>query len=68
MVARCSIRCFAASWGQRKLNACAGELEQVLTAEDALLFIGLCSGCVERIGAHNRDGVWDSQGSGFRLA
>ena len=43
------------------------ELESVLEAEDALLFIGLCSGCVQRISARNRKGVWEEVKSGFRL-
>jgi CRISPR-associated protein Cas2 len=34
------------------------ELERVLADEDALLFVGLCSACVERIIARNRDGEW----------
>lgn len=37
------------------------ELERVLEAEDSLLFIGLCSGCVERIKARNREIDWQDQ-------
>ena len=36
-------------------------------AEDALMFIGLCSGCVERITARNRKGVWEEKPM-FRIA
>ena len=34
------------------------ELERVLEDEDSLLFVGLCSACVERIVARNRNGEW----------
>jgi CRISPR-associated protein Cas2 len=58
---------FRCKLGPTEIERLRWELERVLTAEDALLFIGLCSGCVERIGARNRDGAWDTQGGGFSL-
>ncbi len=44
------------------------ELESVLEAEDSLMFIGLCSGCVSRISSRNRDGVWEEEHKNFKLA
>jgi len=43
------------------------ELESVLEAEDALMFIGLCSGCVKRITSRNRDGIWEEKET-FQIA
>jgi hypothetical protein len=40
----------------------------VLETEDSLMFIGLCSSCVARIGARNRDGVWEEEEVGYRVA
>jgi CRISPR-associated protein Cas2 len=37
------------------------ELERVLDSEDSLLFIGLCSACVDRVVARNRDGEWPAE-------
>jgi len=59
---------FRCRLGPTEVERLRWELERVLTDEDALLFIGLCTGCVERISARNREGVWDKQESGFRLA
>jgi CRISPR-associated protein Cas2 len=43
------------------------ELERVLDSEDALLFVGLCSGCVERITSRNRKNEWQPEPGKFRL-
>src|SRR5215467_12296594 len=59
---------FRCKLGPADVERLRWELERVLEAEDALLFIGLCSGCVERISARNRDGVWEEEDTGFRLA
>lgn len=37
------------------------EMERVLDDEDSLLFIGLCSACVERIVTRNRKGEWPQE-------
>ncbi|MCI0412371.1 CRISPR-associated endonuclease Cas2 [bacterium] len=42
------------------------ELEKVLEPEDALMFVGLCSNCVERTILRNRVGVWENE-SAFRV-
>ncbi len=44
------------------------ELEGVLDSEDALLFIGLCSGCVERVVARNRKESWIEEKKSFLFA
>jgi CRISPR-associated protein Cas2 len=43
------------------------ELESVLEAEDALLFVGLCPGCVQAISSRNRKGEWDDEAPGFQI-
>jgi hypothetical protein len=42
------------------------ELERRLSAEDSVLFVGLCDGCVARIIARNRPEVWEAEES-FRI-
>ena len=59
---------FRCRLGPAEVERLRWELERVLAAEDALLFVGLCSGCVERISARNRDGVWDRREGRFRFA
>ena len=59
---------FRCKLGPTEIERLRWELERVLETEDALMFIGLCSGCVERITARNRDGVWEEEKSGFLLA
>lgn len=59
---------FRCKLGPAELERLRWELEKVLEAEDALMFIGLCSGCVQRISSRNRDGVWEQEDeSGFCL-
>jgi len=58
---------FRCQLGTVELERLRWELESVLEAEDALMFIGLCSGCVERITARNRDGIWEEKPT-FRIA
>jgi len=58
---------FRCQLGPVEIERLRWELESVLEAEDALMFIGLCSGCVERITARNRDGVWEEKGT-FQIA
>ena len=52
---------FRCKLGPVEVERLRWELESVLEAEDALMFIGLCSGCVERITARNRDGIWEEK-------
>jgi CRISPR-associated protein Cas2 len=59
---------FRCKLGPAEIERLRWELEQVLDAEDDLMFIGLCSGCVERISARNRAGVWEETRKGFFLA
>jgi CRISPR-associated protein Cas2 len=58
-------RCYLSQVEFEKLR---WELEKVLEAEDALLFVGLCSGCVERVNARNRKEAWAEERSSFRFA
>ena len=58
---------FRCQLGPVEIERLRWELESVLEAEDALMFIGLCSGCVERITARNRAGVWEEKGT-FQIA
>lgn len=44
--------------GQKEFERLRWELEQVLDQEDALLLVGLCSGCVQRVVAKNRREDW----------
>lgn len=44
------------------------ELERVLDEEDALLFIGICDGCVQRISARNRKEAWGEERTRFIVA
>lgn len=59
---------FRCKLGPAEVERLRWELESVLESEDDLMFIGLCSGCVERITARNRDGVWEEEQKGFVLA
>jgi CRISPR-associated protein Cas2 len=52
---------FRCQLGTAEAERLRWELESVLETEDALMFIGLCSGCVERITARNREGVWEEK-------
>ena len=45
----------------RDLERLRWELERVLDEEDSLLFVGLCSACVDRVVARNRDGEWPQE-------
>lgn len=54
---------FRCQLGPADVERLRWELEQVLEAEDALLFVGLCSGCVARINVRNRDGTWEQEDS-----
>jgi CRISPR-associated protein Cas2 len=44
----------------RSLEKLRWELERRLAAEDALLIVGLCDGCVERVVARNRPESWNA--------
>lgn len=59
---------FRCKLGPADIEKLRWELENVLEAEDALMFIGLCSSCVDRISARNREGVWEEEEVGFRVA
>lgn len=59
---------FRCKLGPADIEKLRWKLERVLEAEDALMFIGLCSSCVDRISARNRDGVWEEEEVGFRVA
>jgi CRISPR-associated protein Cas2 len=52
---------FRCRLGTVELERLRWELERVLEEEDSLLFVGLCSGCVERIAARNREGTWEEE-------
>lgn len=43
----------------RQLEQLRWELERVLDAEDSLLFVPLCAGCVTRMVMRNRKDVWE---------
>ena len=58
---------FRCKLGPVEVERLRWELESVLEAEDALLFVGLCSACVQRMTARNRSGVWEEVKSSFRL-
>ena len=58
---------FRCRLGPVELEHLRWELEKVLEPEDALMFIGLCSHCVDRTILRNRQGVWEEQ-KAFRLA
>jgi CRISPR-associated protein Cas2 len=49
---------FRCSLNRRQFGKLRWELEQRLASEDGILFIGLCNGCVSRIGGRNRPGSW----------
>jgi CRISPR-associated protein Cas2 len=59
---------FRCKLGPADIEKLRWELERVLDAEDSLMFIGLCSSCVDRISARNRDGVWEEEEVGFSVA
>jgi CRISPR-associated protein Cas2 len=48
-------RCWLSQRDREKLR---WELEKILTIEDALLLVGLCNRCVERVSQCNRPGAW----------
>jgi CRISPR-associated protein Cas2 len=52
---------FRCTLGQTEFERLRWELEKVLAAEDALLFVGLCSGCVQRVAARNRKEDWHEE-------
>ncbi|MFN3679533.1 CRISPR-associated endonuclease Cas2 [Thermosynechococcus sp.] len=43
------------------------QLEKVLTEEDNLLIVGLCSQCVERVRACNRSEAWPVSEQNFKI-
>ncbi|MDR5639743.1 MULTISPECIES: CRISPR-associated endonuclease Cas2 [unclassified Thermosynechococcus] len=43
------------------------QLEKILTKEDSLLIVGLCSQCVERVCACNRAGTWPMSEQNFKI-
>lgn len=43
------------------------QLEKILTKEDNLLIVGLCSQCVERVRACNRSGAWPVSDQSFKI-
>jgi CRISPR-associated protein Cas2 len=49
---------FRCRLAQVDLERLRWELERVLDEEDSLLFVGLCTGCVDRIAVRNRSGQW----------
>lgn len=58
-------RCYLS---QTEFERLRWELERVLDAEDALLFVGLCSGCVDRIIARNRKESWEDEKQNYLFA
>ncbi|MBD2019219.1 CRISPR-associated endonuclease Cas2 [Leptolyngbya sp. FACHB-36] len=58
---------FRCRLSQRDREKLRWELEQILTAEDDLLLVGLCNRCVERVQVCNRPGTWSNSGDGFRV-
>jgi CRISPR-associated protein Cas2 len=45
----------------RQFEKLRWELERRLTAEDTLLFVGLCATCVARVEAKNRPESWSTE-------
>jgi CRISPR-associated protein Cas2 len=57
---------FRCRLSRRQMEQLRWELERRLSAEDSVLFVGLCDGCVARIIARNRPEVWEAEES-FRI-
>ncbi len=52
----------------REFEQLRWELERRMTAEDSLLLVGLCAGCVDRVVSRNRQESWDSDdGERFKI-
>ncbi len=46
---------------ERQMQKLRWDVEKRIDAEDAVLFVGLCEGCVRRIVSRNRAEAWDQQ-------
>jgi CRISPR-associated protein Cas2 len=58
---------FRCRLNQRERERLRWELEQILTAEDSLMLVGLCPRCVERMELCNRPEVWSVETQTFRI-
>jgi CRISPR-associated protein Cas2 len=58
---------FRCCLNQRDRERLRWELEEVLTAEDSLLLVGICNRCVQRISLYNRPDVWETMFPGFKI-
>jgi CRISPR-associated protein Cas2 len=43
------------------------ELAKILKPEDAILLVGLCGRCCERVPLYNREGIWEEPQPSFRV-
>jgi CRISPR-associated protein Cas2 len=57
-------RCWLSQRDREKLR---WELEKVLSKEDAILLVGLCDRCVDRVCKCNRPESWPPNREGFRV-
>jgi CRISPR-associated protein Cas2 len=52
---------------QRDREKLRWELSQILKPEDAILLVGLCGRCCERVPLYNGPGVWEEGVPSFRV-
>lgn len=57
-------RCWLSQRVREKLR---WQLEEILTAEDELLFVRLSEQCVRGLNVYNREDAWSPQGEGYRI-
>jgi CRISPR-associated protein Cas2 len=58
---------FRCRLSQRDREKLRWELSQILKPEDAILLVGLCGRCCERVPLYNREGVWAEPLPSFRV-
>jgi CRISPR-associated protein Cas2 len=58
---------FRVRLNQRDREKLRWELSQILQPEDAILLVGLCGRCCERVPLYNRPGVWEEPQASFRV-
>jgi CRISPR-associated protein Cas2 len=58
---------FRCRLSQRDREKLRWELSQILEVEDAILLVGLCGRCCERVPLYNREGVWEEARPSFRV-
>jgi CRISPR-associated endonuclease Cas2 len=58
---------FRVALSQRDREKLRWELARILKPEDAILLVGLCHRCCERVPLYNREGVWEEPQPSFRV-